>query len=58
MAINESSSNEPRPTATAIDKKPYEKPGFRYEQVFVTSALTCSKTGTQGQCMSGPLSAS
>jgi hypothetical protein len=24
-------------------KKPYEKPSFRYEEVFVTSALTCSK---------------
>lgn len=55
MATNDSASNEPR--ATAVEKKPYEKPGFRYEQVFVTSALTCGKTGTQGQCMSN-LSAS
>jgi hypothetical protein len=41
MAINQSSSDEPRPAA--IEKKPYEKPGFRYEQVFVTSALSCGK---------------
>jgi hypothetical protein len=48
MAINDSSSDQPRPSA--IEKKTYEKPGFRYEQVFVTSALNCSKTGTEGQC--------
>jgi hypothetical protein len=48
MAMNHSSSEEPRPAA--IEKKPYEKPGFRYEQVFVTSALSCGKTGTEGLC--------
>lgn len=48
MAMNQSSSEEPRPAA--IEKKPYEKPGFRYEQVFVTSALSCTKTGTEQQC--------
>ena len=31
-------------------KKPYEKPSFRFEKVFVTSALTCGKTGQQSQC--------
>jgi hypothetical protein len=52
MAINQSSSNqEPRPAAT--EKKPYEKPGFRYEHVFVTSALSCGKTGTEGSCSGG-----
>ncbi len=25
-------------------KKPYTKPAFRFERVFVTSALTCGKT--------------
>jgi len=46
MAMKNSSSEEPRPAA--IEKKPYEKPGFRYEQVFVTSALSCGKlTSTQ-----------
>jgi hypothetical protein len=49
MAKNQSSSDEPRPAA--IEKKPYEKPGFRYEQVFVTSALGCGKMDpTQGAC--------
>ena len=49
MAMNQSSSEQPRPAA--IDKKPYEKPGFRYEQVFVTSALSCGKlTSTQSGC--------
>jgi hypothetical protein len=48
MGMNQSSSGEPRPAA--IEKKPYEKPGFRYEQVFVTSALSCGKTITEGSC--------
>jgi hypothetical protein len=57
MAMNSSSTEGPRPAA--MEKKPYEKPGFRYEQVFVTSALACSKTGTEGQCqMTAPSSAS
>ncbi len=50
MSINESSSDEPRPAA--VQKKPYQKPGFRYEQVFVTSALSCGKvTSTQTSCI-------
>jgi hypothetical protein len=49
MAFNHSSSDEPRPAAT--EKKPYEKPGFRYEQVFVTSALNCTKAS--GICTLG-----
>jgi hypothetical protein len=49
MAMNDAPKEEPRPAA--IDKKPYEKPSFRYEQVFVTSALTCGKvTSTQSTC--------
>jgi hypothetical protein len=43
MAMNNSSSDSPR---TAGTKKPYEKPAFRYEQVFVTTALSCGKVGT------------
>jgi len=31
-------------------KKPYEKPSFRFEEVFVTTALSCGKTATEGQC--------
>ena len=41
MATNSFSSDEPRTPAT--NKKPYEKPAFRYERVFVTSALSCGK---------------
>jgi hypothetical protein len=48
MAINNSSTEEPRPAS--IGKKPYEKPGFRYEQVFVTSALSCGKVNTESGC--------
>jgi len=32
-------------------KKPYQKPAFRYEQVFETMALACGKVNaTQSQC--------
>jgi hypothetical protein len=56
MPTNDSPSEGPRPAA--VEKKPYEKPGFRYEQVFVTSALSCGKTApTQFGCSSN-LSAS
>jgi hypothetical protein len=49
MDINHSLSGEPLPGA--IEKKPYEKPGFRYEQVFVTSAIGCGKIDpTQSGC--------
>jgi hypothetical protein len=44
----ENSSTEK--TDVASGKKPYEKPSFRFEEVFVTSALSCGKTGTQAQC--------
>lgn len=48
MTMKESSSEN---SGTAIGKKPYEKPSFRYEQVFVTSALTCGKISTtDAQC--------
>jgi len=29
-------------------KKPYEKPAFRHEKVFVTTALACGKIGSEG----------
>jgi hypothetical protein len=48
MAMNDVSSESPR---TPVIKKPYEKPAFRYEQVFVTTALSCGKTNpTQSTC--------
>jgi hypothetical protein len=41
MAIKDSSPEKPR---SETPKKKYEKPSFRYERVFVTTALTCGKT--------------
>lgn len=50
---NFSPESEPRTPATR--KKPYEKPAFRYEQVFVTSALSCGKVSGQSlTCNSTP----
>ena len=38
---------------TSQQKAPYQKPDFRYESVFETSALHCGKVqSTQGQCHS------
>lgn len=31
-------------------KQPYVKPEFRFEKVFVTTALSCGKTTTMFQC--------
>ena len=45
MDMSDSSSDNPRVAATT--KKPYEKPSFRYEQVFVTTALSCGKITIQ-----------
>jgi hypothetical protein len=48
MAMNDSSTDNPR---TPGSKKPYEKPSFRFEQVFVTTALGCGKISvTQSGC--------
>jgi hypothetical protein len=54
--MNHSSSEEH--SVAAVGKKPYEKPGFRYEKVFVTSALTCGKTGGEANCVPLKTSAS
>ena len=48
MATNELSSD--KPCTTASSKKPYEKPSFRFEKVFVTTALTCGKVATESSC--------
>lgn len=49
MATNDSSSEN---SQTPPIKRPYEKPSFRYEQVFVTTALSCGKINdTQGSCI-------
>jgi hypothetical protein len=35
----------------ALAKKPYQKPAFRFERVFETTALACGKiNATQGLC--------
>lgn len=39
-------------------KKPYEKPTFRFEQVFVTAALHCVKIGSESRGCSHRPSAS
>jgi len=40
-----------RPEEQAIKRKRYQKPEFRFEQVFETRALACGKvSATQGQC--------
>lgn len=37
-----------------VDKQPYERPSFRYERVFVTTALSCGKiSSTQLSCSGG-----
>ena len=50
--IKKSADESPAP---AIKKKPYLKPSFRYEKVFVTTALSCGKTPNSSfQCNSAP----
>jgi hypothetical protein len=50
MDMNDTSSDTLRTSGT--NKKPYEKPSFRFEQVFVTTALSCGKvSSTQGSCI-------
>lgn len=56
MTVNSLSD---QPLSLENSKKPYEKPAFRHEQVFVTTALTCGKTSqVQQQCALTTLSAS
>jgi hypothetical protein len=49
MAMNDAQREE---TAQREQKKkPYEKPSFRHEKVFVTTALACGKfSPTQRSC--------
>ena len=48
MNTNESNSEQQR---IEVGKKTYEKPAFRYEQVFVTTALACGKIATSRACL-------
>ncbi len=51
--MNNSISDQSRTETTA--KKPYEKPSFRFEEVFVTTALACGKVvGGGGGCALNP----
>jgi hypothetical protein len=52
MAMNDLSSENSR---SSTGKKPYEKPSFRFEQVFVTTALSCGKvSSTDSNCIHRP----
>jgi hypothetical protein len=44
--VHDSSPAEDRPMADA--KKPYNKPDFRFERVFETTALACSTKHNAG----------
>ena len=44
--VNDSSPAEDRPMAEA--KKPYNRPDFRFERVFETTALACSTKNNAG----------
>ncbi len=54
--VNMGLEREPRlekqvdPLGLAANKKPYQKPAFRYERVFETSALSCSKLPGAMRC--------
>jgi len=48
MTMKDTSTDQ---STTATARKPYEKPTFRHEEVFVTTALGCGKiTQTQSGC--------
>ena len=48
-------ASEKTPDSPKPAKKPYEKPAFKYERVFVTTALSCGKIGpTSAACNSNP----
>ena len=53
MDTNHLQSDDPSIPATG--KKPYEKPSFQYERVFVTTALSCGKIlGLSQNCNNSP----
>jgi len=54
MTTRDQNQREPSQTTSEQpqQKKPYEKPMFRFERVFETSALSCGKVhATQSGCM-------
>ena len=52
MKDNQAPHEQPRELGDAVnEKKPYQKPAFRYERVFETLALSCGKiASTIHQC--------
>lgn len=54
---DESNPRAPQPgeqkTKPAV-RQPYQKPSFRFEPVFETKALTCSKQAGVPQCRRSP----
>ena len=52
MSQPEETDRFPPPERESNSKKPYHKPGFRFERVFETRALSCGKVlSTQGPCL-------
>ncbi|MBZ5549349.1 MAG: hypothetical protein LAO22_15555 [Acidobacteriia bacterium] len=51
MTENQPPREQKQPATVGKDKKLYQKPSFRHEQVFETQALSCGKIGApQPQC--------
>jgi hypothetical protein len=51
MTDNQQEPSKKTEPAIASNKKPYQKPEFRYEKVFETMALACGKVSSlQGGC--------
>jgi len=44
MADGNTETDEKQLTSKEQARKPYTKPAFRFERVFVTTALNCGKT--------------
>ena len=59
MDMNDSfSGNTATGETRGSAKKPYEKPAFRHEKVFVTTALSCGKIGPTSMSCSSNMQAS
>jgi hypothetical protein len=51
--VNESTNGRTNPAQSQRKKQPYQKPVFRHETVFETSALVCGKiNASTAQCRS------
>jgi hypothetical protein len=54
MTDNRPPENRQKLTSKAAkERRPYQRPSFRYERVFETTALSCGKlVGSSGSCIS------